>query len=141
MTKPCVVLLVCVAFIPVMGQQAPAPNNPSGTSAVPPEAVQMANPVKPTPESLAQGKKYYGYDCVFCHGEHGDGKGDVAISEKMTLKNWTDSASLRDMTDGELFYIIKNGKGKMPPEGDRVKATEIWNMVNYIRSFSKGKAQ
>jgi cytochrome c5 len=141
MLNPCVILLVCIAFITALAQDKPAPANPSGTSAVPSEAVLVANPVKPTPESLAQGKKYYGYDCVFCHGEHGDGKGEVAISEKMNLKNWSDPAALSGMTDGELFYIIKNGKGKMPPEGDRVKATELWNMVNYIRSFAKGKAQ
>lgn len=141
MPKPCVILFVCTAFLAVLAQETPAPQPPSGTSVVPPEAVQMANPVKATPESLAQGKKYYGYDCVFCHGAHGDGKGEVAISEKMTLKNWSDPSTLKGMTDGELFYIIKNGKGKMPPEGDRVKAPEIWNMVNYIRSFSEGKAQ
>jgi mono/diheme cytochrome c family protein len=125
----------------VLAQETPAPNQPSGTSVIPPEAVQMPNPLKPTPESLAQGKKYYGYDCTFCHGQHGDGKGEIAISEKMNLKNWSDPAALKDMTDGTLFYIIKNGKGQMPPEGDRVKTNEIWNMVNYIRSFSKSKAQ
>ena len=141
MLKPCVILLVVIAFITALAQETPAPSKPSGAHAIPPEAVRMANPQKPTPDSLAQGKKYYGYDCVFCHGEHGNGKGEVAISEKMNLKNWSDPAALKDMTDGELFYIIKNGKGQMPPEGDRVKAPEIWNMVNYIRSFAKGKAQ
>ena len=25
----------------------------------------------------------------------------------------------------------------MPPEGDRVKNEEIWDMVNYVRSFAK----
>ena len=141
MLKPCVILLVCVAFIAALAQETPTPTKPPGASSVPPEAIAMANPVKPTADSLAQGKKYYGYDCVFCHGEHGDGKGEVAISEKMNLKDWSNPAALKDKTDGELFYIIKNGKGQMPPEGDRVKATEIWNMVNYIRSFAKGKGQ
>jgi mono/diheme cytochrome c family protein len=141
MLKPCVILLVCIAFITVLAQETPAPSKGSGTAAIPPEAMQMPNPVKPTPDSLAQGKKYYGYDCVFCHGVRGDGKGEVAVSEKMSLKNWSDASALKDKTDGELFYIIKNGKGQMPPEGDRVKPTEIWNMVNYIRSFSKPTGQ
>ncbi len=97
----------------------------------------MANPVKATAESLAQGKKYYGYDCAMCHGESGDGKGEVAISEKIPMQSFKDPATLGGMTDGQMFYIIKNGRGKMPPEGDRVKPTELWNMVNYIRSLSK----
>jgi mono/diheme cytochrome c family protein len=36
-----------------------------------------------------------------------------------------------------LFYIIKNGKGEMTGEGDRLKPDELWNLVNYVRSFSK----
>jgi hypothetical protein len=44
---------------------------------------------------------------------------------------------LKDMTDGEMFYIIQKGKGDMTGEGDRQKPEGIWNMVNYIRSLSK----
>lgn len=138
MPKACVALLVVTLCCFALAQENPAPT-PQASPAIPPEAAQMANPVKPTSDSLAQGKKYYGYDCAMCHGETGDGKGEVAVSEKMNLKNWTDPSSLKGKTDGELFYIIKNGKGQMPPEGDRVKANELWNMVNYIRSLSKGK--
>ena len=47
--------------------------------------------------------------------------------------------TLKNATDGELFYIIRNGKRDMPPEGERVK-TEIWNLVNYVRSLAKRKA-
>ena len=72
-----------------------------------------------------------------CHGDNGNGKGDVAIEEKLTLTDFSDPATLKNKTDGELFYIIKNGHGHMPPEGDRLKSPELWNMVNYIRSLSK----
>jgi len=60
-----------------------------------------------------------------------------ATSEKMKIGDFTDPATLQGKTDGELFYMIKNGHGQMPPEGDRVKPTELWNMVNYVRSLSK----
>lgn len=144
MLKLCVTLLaLLLCTFPTTAQetQAPAQTTTPSSSTIPADAVHQANPVKPTAESLAQGKKYYGYDCAMCHGENGNGKGEVAISEKMELGNWTDPATLKNKTDGELFYIIKNGKGKMPPEGDRVKPTELWNMVNYIRSFSSKKGQ
>ena len=44
---------------------------------------------------------------------------------------------MKNRTDGEWFYIIRNGKGDMPPEGDRAKDEEVWNIVNYIRSLAK----
>ena len=56
---------------------------------------------------------------------------------KPPLKDYTDPAALKDITDGEMFYIIKNGKGQMPPEGDRLKPDAAWNMVILVRSFSK----
>ena len=34
-----------------------------------PDIAKVVNPVRPTAESLAQGKKYYGYDCAMCHGK------------------------------------------------------------------------
>ncbi len=105
-------------------------------SKVPPEAAAKANPVKPTAESLAKGKKMYAIDCAMCHGEKGDGKGDMA-SDIKNVTDFTNPDSLKDRTDGELFYVIRNGKGEMPPEGDRAKNDDIWNMVNYIRSFAK----
>jgi len=107
---------------------------------MPPEAAKLPNPVKPTPASLASGKKTYGYDCAMCHGKDGDGKGDLAADMKLKLLDYNDPAALKDMTDGELFYIIKNGKGDMTAEGDRAKPEEVWNLVNYVRSFAKKDA-
>ncbi len=104
---------------------------------IPVEAARQANPVKSTPESIAAGKKWYGFDCAMCHGKDGDGKGDMAADLKTKLVDFTDSASLKEVTDGEIFYVIKNGKGEMPAEGNRLKPTELWNVVNYVRSLAK----
>ena len=103
---------------------------------VPVEAARKENPVSATPESLARGKKQYGYDCAMCHGKEGNGKGDVAVDMKLGMHDETNPATLKDRSDGELFYIIKKGKDQMPPEGDRVKDERIWDMVNYVRSFA-----
>lgn len=120
--------------------QTPPKAAPAAPDAVPAEAMRQINPVKTSSESIAQGKKWYGYDCAMCHGKEGNGKGDMAISMKLKMGDFATSATLKDRTDGELFYIIKNGKGQMPPEGERLKPAEIWNMVNYIRSITQKKA-
>lgn len=136
--------LIAVTTLVLIGpcasaQQAekPAEKAPAAKSAIPADAAKLTNPVKPTASSTAQAKKTYGYDCAMCHGADGDGKGDLAVDMKLKLTDYRDPAALKDKTDGELFYIIKNGIGDMPSEGDRAKPDEIWNLVIYIRSFAK----
>ena len=107
---------------------------------IPPEIAKEANPVKPSAESVAQGKKKYAIDCAMCHGRTGDGKGDLAADMKLTIPDYHDPVTLKDKTDGELFYIIQKGKGDMPAEGDRAKKDDIWNLVNYLRSLAKKEA-
>ena len=123
--------LLLIAFLPAAPQEQPAPTPPS-TSTTP-----QTNPVKPTPESQAHAKKVWGYDCALCHGEKGDGKGDVADSMKLTLKDYTKPDSLKDLTDGQMYDIILKGKGQMPGEEGRAKPDDIWNMVILVRNMSK----
>jgi mono/diheme cytochrome c family protein len=129
-------ILLSLTAVAAGAQQSQAPQK-TAESKIPPEAAKEPNPVKPTAASIAQGKKIYGYDCAMCHGANGDGKGDLAGDMKLTLSDFRDPAALKDVTDGELFYIIKNGKGDMPSEGDRAKTEDLWNLVNYVRSFAK----
>lgn len=131
--------LLLLAFPPQQKPAAPAPPpaTPSLT-VIPVAAARMVNPITPTPESQEKAKNRYTIDCAMCHGAKGDGKGDPGIISDMslTMMDFTNPDTLKNRTDGELFYIIKNGQGKMPSE-DRAKTDEIWNLVVYIRSFSK----
>lgn len=136
-------LLVISSFL-FLGHSAPAQQNqpapkaaPVAPYVIPADAAHQANPVKATPESLAEGKKWYGYDCAMCHGTDGDGKGGVASDMKLKVGDFTNPATLKGRTDGELFYVISHGKGDMPPEGDRLKSEGLWNLVNYVRSLAK----
>jgi mono/diheme cytochrome c family protein len=127
-------LLLCLLLVfafALLSQPAPV------TAARATFDVDQDNPVKPTPDSLAKAKKLYGYDCAMCHGENGDGKGDLAADFKNKPRDYTDPNSLKEFTDAQLFTIIKDGKGDMPPEGKRGKPEDIWGLVNYIRSLSK----
>jgi mono/diheme cytochrome c family protein len=125
-------LLLIFAFT-LFSEQSEAPKSKPAASAT----SGSDNPVKPTPESLAKAKKLFGYDCAMCHGENGDGKGDLAGDFKNKPKDYTDPASLKDYTDQQLFLTIKDGKADMPPEGKRAKAEDLWGLVNYLRTLSK----
>lgn len=105
------------------------------------EDAAKVNPVKSTPEGLGAARKVFGYDCAMCHGEKGDGKGEVVESMKLTMHDWREPATLAGKTDGELFYIITKGKGKMMAEGDRVPEKLRWNLVNLVRALAAKPAE
>jgi mono/diheme cytochrome c family protein len=126
------VVLPSALFFALMPQSPATPDKP-----MPADAATLVNPVKSTPESQAHAKMVYGMDCAMCHGTKGDGKGDLVADMHLTMKDLTDPATLKDMSDGQIFYIIKNGKGQMPVEGDRAKDEGIWNLVLYVRSLEK----
>jgi mono/diheme cytochrome c family protein len=120
---------------------APAQENPATVPAVPKMADSMKNPIKPTAESQAKAKQIYSIDCSMCHGDNGNGKTDLATSMGLTLTDLSDPKTLAGRMDGELFNIIRNGKGQMPNEdAARANNDAVWNLIIYVRSFSKGTA-
>ena len=75
------ILLIVALLVVDFRAQAHKPDEPPAKAPVAlytiaEDAVHQANPVKATPESIAHGKKWYGYDCAMCHGNDGDGKGE-----------------------------------------------------------------
>lgn len=109
------------------------------------EAAKIKNPVASTPESIAAGQKQYQTLCAGCHGK--DAKGGIVISviedrggnqpPDLTDEKWDHGTS-----DGEIFTIIKKGVGPdffMAPWDGRVSDTEMWNMVNYVKSLAQKK--
>ena len=137
MIRALVVVPVIALFgaVPLLRQDSPAAT-PAAFS-VPADIASRTNPVHPTTAALALARKMYGYDCAMCHGKEGAGDGDMSSSLKTKMRDYRDAASLKDMTDGDLFYIISKGKGEMPGESDRAKDDQLWTMVVLVRSFGK----
>jgi len=107
-----------------------------------PEAAKLHNPVAVTPESLAAGETLFKRRCSGCHGA--DAKGGPPKEDFMKpAPNLLDAKSDHGSTEGEMFFVIKNG---VPPElvmdawGERLSDTEIWTIVGYLRDAAK-KAQ
>ncbi len=134
-------LFLLASALPAQQNSGATPPKTSIYSAISVEATRQPNPVKSTPESLARAKKWWTLDCEMCHGKDGNGKGETAKDMKLTIVDFSDPATLKDRTDGEIFYIIKNGHEDMPPEGQRVKTEENWDLVNFVRSLAKNKPE
>jgi mono/diheme cytochrome c family protein len=124
------------AETPVAATTAPPATTPAAASTATAPA-KRENPVKSSPEVLAAAKKVFGYDCAMCHGESGNGKGDLVESMSLKMKDWHDAAVLTGLSDGEIFDLIVKGKDKMVGEGDRLTPAKVWGLVHYVRTFAK----
>lgn len=126
--------------------QTEAPSTGTATTkAVPhqlvitPEEKARKNPVPFTEKSVAKGKSLFATQCVMCHGENGNGKGELATVMHVTPPDFTNPDTLSKRTDGELFTIIKSGDGSMPGQGKRLKDNQTWALVNFLRSLEGKK--
>jgi mono/diheme cytochrome c family protein len=110
---------------------APSPHN----FVISPEDAAKKNPIRFTDASVDRGKKVFVTQCALCHGEKGDGKGDLAKDMKLNLPDFSKPDALTKRTDGELFAIIASGKDPMPSQKGRMTDRHLWNLVNYLRSL------
>jgi len=74
--------------------------------------------------------------CKMCHGDKGDGAGKLGAALKPKPRNFTCAETMKKVSPGQMFYIIKNGsKGTgMVAHKKTLKDAQIWDVVKYIRS-------
>jgi mono/diheme cytochrome c family protein len=109
------------------------------------EGLTLRNPVEAAPASIASGKKFYDKLCADCHGENADGVSAIAASMaegEVRPPSLIDDKWDHGDADGQIFVNIRDGvggPGAMKGLNGRpgVGPTEMWNMVNYIRSLQK----
>jgi len=90
------------------------------------------NPLTFTEESIKNGKSIYATRCQSCHGEPTKNNGLPLVPKPTDLGT---QAFLDINTDGSIFNKLKEGKGTMPSFATVLSDEEIWQVVNYIRSF------
>ncbi len=106
------------------------------------EARSWENPFSPSPENIEAGKNLFegkGF-CVTCHGKDGKGLGNIPGLRGKLPRNFTDKKWQATRTDGELFWILKNGSPgtDMAPFIPLVLTEEqAWHVVLYVRSFDQ----
>ena len=106
------------------------------------ETRSWENPFSPSPENIDAGKKLFhgkGF-CVTCHGMDGKGLGNIPGLRGKLPRNFTDKKWQATRTDGELFWILKNGSPgtDMAPFIPLVLTEEeAWHVVLYVRSFGQ----
>ena len=103
---------------------------------VPANFKSMKNPIAQSETSTKAGLAVYTKNCASCHGKTGLGDGVKARA----LKNFPGDFSKPDfqsLADGEIFYKTKTGRDEMPKYEGKLTDNDIWNIVNYLRTFKK----
>jgi mono/diheme cytochrome c family protein len=102
---------------------------------------RIANPRTRTSASITRGKVVYETYCLVCHGETGRGDGPISADAGGPFAGVrslvTDTVGRR--SDGYLYGVIVNaqgmGRGLMPRYGDKIRGTDQWDLVNYVRTL------
>jgi mono/diheme cytochrome c family protein len=95
------------------------------------------NPFPPTVASIAAGQRLYAQRCVPCHGPSGRGDGPLAPGLRPPPADLVQHVPLH--ADPDLFASIHDGIAgtAMAPFGGQMTAEEIWNTVNYLKTFGQ----
>lgn len=101
-----------------------------------PDAEQRINPVAVTPLTIAEARDHFADHCAICHGNRGDGA--TAINQGL----YPPAPDMRgqetqELSDGELFSIIKNGIRFTGMPGWGGSDEDNWKLVLFIRHLPK----
>ena len=130
--------LLAAAQIMVESAYAVKCPEPRKTKSAPASFVKIKDVVN---ADRANGKKLFNKTakpiaCKMCHGKTGAGDGKLGKILKPHPRNFTCKATMKKISAGQMFWIIKNGsKGTgMVAHKKTLKDKEIWDVIKYIRT-------
>ena len=142
------ILAICSVLIFRLGEHGlSARNQPSSLEsflgdharvlAIPVKARKLENPLPPASVLVAQGRDHWADHCATCHANNGSGDTEMGRNLYPRVPDMR-GARTQSLTDGELYYIIRNGIPwtGMPAWGNSDLGdldSESWALVLFIR--------
>jgi mono/diheme cytochrome c family protein len=117
--------------LPVPAESIPV-EGPAYTSAM---GVEQ-NPVPADDVSIARGAELFAINCKMCHGEKGDGNGQLV---KFLANHPADLTQpiVQTKNDRAIFYVITSGvNGRMPALNENLTVRDRWDVVNFVRTLA-----
>ena len=91
----------------------------------------LSNPLDSTQVDLVRGKELYDIYCGICHGNKGDGQGNLVKREKILgIPSYDDAG--RAITEGSTYHVIYYGKNAMGSYTNQLNEEERWQVVSYV---------
>jgi mono/diheme cytochrome c family protein len=108
------------------------PNTPEGYALA---KASLKSPLDSTAINQDKAKELYTIYCAICHGEKGDGKGNLVVKEKfLGVPNYKD----REITDGSIFHVITYGLNSMGSHANQLSQEERWVVADYVLKLKAG---
>jgi len=92
---------------------------------------ELMNPLDSTQVELNRGKELYDIYCGICHGNKGDGQGNLVKREKILgIPSYDDVG--RAINEGSTYHTIYYGKNAMGSYANQLNEEERWQVVAYV---------
>jgi mono/diheme cytochrome c family protein len=91
----------------------------------------LMNPLDSMQVDTPRGKELYDIYCGICHGNTGNGQGNLVKREKILgIPSYDDAG--RAITSGSVYHTVYYGKNAMGSYANQLKEEERWQVVAYV---------
>ncbi|MGC1483619.1 MAG: c-type cytochrome [Candidatus Acidiferrum sp.] len=121
--------LLTLALVFASAAMAYAAADGSWLKHVPDADRALKNPYAGQADAIAAGGRVFEDHCAKCHGADAEGRG-----KKPSLKG----SRVQGATDGEIFWLLKNGNlAKGMPTWNKLPEETRWQVIAYVKSLGK----
>ena len=93
--------------------------------------VDLKSVLDSTQVDLVRGKELFDIYCGICHGNKGDGQGNLVKREKILgVPSYDDAA--RAITEGSIYHVIYYGRNAMGSYTNQLNHEERWQVTAYV---------
>ncbi len=96
-----------------------------------------SEPLPATTASVQRGQVLFGINCALCHGATGVGDGTVGAFFAPTKPADLTGAAVQGLSANQVFVIITQGAGRMPPLAENLTVQERWDVINCLHTLAK----
>lgn len=108
------------------------PNTPEGYALA---KATLKSPLDASMIDEKAGKELFNIYCAICHGEKGDGKGNLVVKEKfLGVPSYAD----REITDGSIYHVVTYGLNSMGSHANQLTQDERWQVADYVLKLKAG---
>ena len=100
--------------------------------AIPPDIREASNPLDATELAIAEGRDHFADHCAVCHANDGSGHTEMGRNLYPPAPDMR-AAATQNLSDGELFYMIRNGVPLTGMPGWGGEDEDNWKLVLFVR--------